>query len=41
MRADVRLPLCSASETTRAEVASALSELGFLPVRKPVPVAAA
>jgi 4-hydroxy-tetrahydrodipicolinate synthase len=40
MRADVRLPLCSASEATRAEVASSLSELRFLPVRKPVPVAA-
>jgi 4-hydroxy-tetrahydrodipicolinate synthase len=34
MRADVRLPLGPASETTRAAVAAALSKLGLLPSAK-------
>jgi 4-hydroxy-tetrahydrodipicolinate synthase len=34
MRADVRLPLCAASETTGAAVTAALSRLGLLPSAK-------
>jgi 4-hydroxy-tetrahydrodipicolinate synthase len=40
MKADVRLPLCSASERTRALVTAVLSEFGLLPNREPLPVAA-
>ena len=40
MSADVRLPLCSASEETRGQIAEALAQLRLVPMGKPVPAEA-